>query len=414
MKNKELLKKLKDYSLLAAAGTAVTSVQGQIVYTDINPDAIVNSNGTYDIDLNNDLTKDIRINVNHSSSVSATTSFAFSFSTNSASASNLNSASVVLSTSSYAAAMSNGALISNANNWAISGSMGTFSRFFFSSTGSVSSSSSSNGAWGGQKNKYLGIMVKVGSDTLYGWARMDVALTYSSATIKDYGYQSFPGVPIKAGDTTHIDAPMATNVLGADVANNGNGLDLQISFNKPASEVGIKEYRIYIVDSAKAGTFNIDSAKAVASGDYIVHKPNGANYSSTQQATTTDVDGNLIVNNQPYNIFVLSVPDGANKNNPVMTKASPVVTLHTVTGIADLADNKFKAYAGNGKIIIESAVSFTGKQYAIFNNAGQQVLNGKLLSSREIVSTAGLVQGIYHVRILDGDVLQGVTKVFVR
>lgn len=404
--DKKLLKKLQNYSLLAGSVATAGAVDGQIVYTDINPDKVFTGLGTYNLDLNNDVTTDFTISVSTSVSTSTTGTYFSNYVYITPQGGNqVAGTGSYGNTWNYPYALSANAVIDQGKNWVNGATSKSALGSYFSSTGTY-------GNWLGASNKYLGLRVTIGTDTIYGWARLDVNTTASSFTIKDYAYQSFPGVPILAGDTTHIDAPLATNVLGADVANNGNGLDLQISFNKPVSEVGIKEYRIYIVDSAKAGTFNIDSAKAVASGDYVVHKPNGSNYSSVMQATTTDVDGNLIVNNQPYNIFVLSVPDGTNNNNPIMTKASPVVTLHTVTGIDDLRKNEIKVYATDQNIVLQTTAEYLGREYTVLDNMGRIVINNKIHANRELINTTGLARGIYHVRVSGDQPIT--TKVILR
>lgn len=57
------------------------------------------------------------------------------------------------------------------------------------------------GLWPGQENKFLGFRFRVGSDTLYGWVRMDVTADCDSITIKDYAWNSLPNQSILAGQT---------------------------------------------------------------------------------------------------------------------------------------------------------------------------------------------------------------------
>lgn len=46
------------------------------------------------------------------------------------------------------------------------------------------------GYWIGETNKYLALKLIVGSNTYYGWARLDFESTSTSFTIKDYAYES--------------------------------------------------------------------------------------------------------------------------------------------------------------------------------------------------------------------------------
>ncbi|MBL0104700.1 MAG: T9SS type A sorting domain-containing protein [Bacteroidetes bacterium] len=57
------------------------------------------------------------------------------------------------------------------------------------------------GNWVGATDKYLALKLIVGTDTYYGWARMDLLPSSTSFTIKDYAYESTPNVCIQAGQT---------------------------------------------------------------------------------------------------------------------------------------------------------------------------------------------------------------------
>jgi Secretion system C-terminal sorting domain len=57
------------------------------------------------------------------------------------------------------------------------------------------------GYWVGETNKYLALKLIVGTNTYYGWARLDLLATSTSFTIKDYAYQSTPNTCIQAGRT---------------------------------------------------------------------------------------------------------------------------------------------------------------------------------------------------------------------
>jgi hypothetical protein len=58
------------------------------------------------------------------------------------------------------------------------------------------------GYWVGETNKYLALKLIVGTNTYYGWARLDFLATSTSFTIKDYAYESTPNACIQSGQTT--------------------------------------------------------------------------------------------------------------------------------------------------------------------------------------------------------------------
>ncbi len=55
------------------------------------------------------------------------------------------------------------------------------------------------GYWVGETNKYLALKLIVGTNTYYGWARLDLMATSTSFTIKDYAYESTPNACILSG-----------------------------------------------------------------------------------------------------------------------------------------------------------------------------------------------------------------------
>ncbi len=57
------------------------------------------------------------------------------------------------------------------------------------------------GHWIGETNKYLALKINVGTNTYYGWARLDLFANSGSFTLKDYAYESTPNTCIDAGQT---------------------------------------------------------------------------------------------------------------------------------------------------------------------------------------------------------------------
>lgn len=60
----------------------------------------------------------------------------------------------------------------------------------------------SSGYWVGATNKYIALKLIVGSNTYYGWARLDILSSSGSFTIKDYAYESTPNACIQSGQTS--------------------------------------------------------------------------------------------------------------------------------------------------------------------------------------------------------------------
>lgn len=148
---------------------------GQISYTDI-PDATPNA--TFPLDLNNDSIDDFIIQMG------ATDKIVCFPQNNNAYAGEFNGA--------------------NYFPWALTSNASicdTLSSWYGSDNPGFLAISSSVGNWLGQTDKYLALKLNVGTNTYYGWVRLDVVTTATSFTIKDYAYESTPNACILTGQT---------------------------------------------------------------------------------------------------------------------------------------------------------------------------------------------------------------------
>jgi hypothetical protein len=171
-----LLKKVATLCSLMILFTFNSRVYSQIIYTDI-PDATPNA--TYSLDLNNDSVDDFLIQFASGDKVMC----------------------IPLNNNAYSGEFVGGVhlpwALSAFNNicdspltWYDSGNPGTMAW------------GTSTGHWAGATNKYLALKIMVGTNTYYGWARLDLLATSASFTIKDYACNSTPNACIQAGQTT--------------------------------------------------------------------------------------------------------------------------------------------------------------------------------------------------------------------
>jgi len=130
---------------------------------------------------------------------------------------------------------------------------------------------------------------------------------------------------------------VANSVQASDVADNKNGLDLQVTFDKATDETTISEYRIMVLKSANAAAFDLSSAEAVIADNYTTVAPTGNNISTVLTDASKDVDGDAIVNDIAYKVFVLSIADGTNANlNNLSTESNEVTLTTTSEGISEI------------------------------------------------------------------------------
>ncbi|GJM82950.1 hypothetical protein HMSSN139_54460 [Paenibacillus sp. HMSSN-139] len=135
---------------------------------------------------------------------------------------------------------------------------------------------------------------------------------------------------------------LSTNAVGAvsnlnvaDVSDYGDGRDLWVSFNRAADESNISHYRIMVVKSANAGSFNLSKANAVPSDRYTYISKGNYTLTGTLAAGAKDVDGAAIRSGVSYQVFVLSYGSGGYSGSNALSYASNVITLSgTAVGTA--------------------------------------------------------------------------------
>ncbi len=149
-----------------------------------------------------------------------------------------------------------------------------------------------------------------------------------------------------------------TGISATDVSNNGNGTDMEVAFTEVSDTSLLDEYRVMVVKSANASSFNLDSANNVSVGNYtsIAPQANSSLITQALDANAKDTDGDAIANSISYRVFVLSVGDAMVTDSNNLSNASSQITLKTAveatTGvsISDVSDN------GNGS---DLEVTFT-------------------------------------------------------
>ncbi|MBK6447005.1 MAG: T9SS type A sorting domain-containing protein [Bacteroidetes bacterium] len=258
--------------LIIAAMMFSVSANAQIIYTDVNPDSVISavsipSTTSYNIDLNNDGISDFKISCRRTFGICPLDPSSRLY-TNFISDSALNSNAVVAATSTLASAM-------NFNDSIYSG-------LSFSPSGYLRRNSAggpctgTSGVWPNSIDCYLGLKLIVGSNTYYGWARMQVSVGSGipSCTIKDYAYNSIPNQPILAGQTSTTGTIENSFASAINLFPNPADNHLTISFgnNNKKAEVTITDITGNIIHTTTANETNkIEvNTNEFAKGIYIV------------------------------------------------------------------------------------------------------------------------------------------------
>jgi hypothetical protein len=157
-----------------------------IVYTDVNPDLVVSTNGTtYNLDLDNDGIVDYKISfTTPQASCGQWCQFCSGYRTNSFINITPEGSNKAESSALFPNTLIDGTSISWNNV-----SLGLASKSWYCK-GYYGWVYNTSGSWFGQLNKYLPLQIIVKAKVYYGWVRLDVTTGGNSFTIKDYAYNS--------------------------------------------------------------------------------------------------------------------------------------------------------------------------------------------------------------------------------
>lgn len=204
-KKKDVLLK---YSAAAGAFLAAGAVNGQIQYTDVNPDVVLdNTTPQYDMDLDGDMVNDFGFAVTTFSFTTSGIQVSGSYAGVALGTGNsvAGSQSVTSSGSQFnVTPVTAGNPIDANNTWSNGGTYGGLLLAGNASFPSFPGYSQSFGSFTGN-DIHLGVKFMVGGSTHYGWIRMDVLPDGSQVTIKDYAYNTIADLTINAGQTVGIE-----------------------------------------------------------------------------------------------------------------------------------------------------------------------------------------------------------------
>lgn len=207
---------LKKYTAVAGAVIASSSVNAQIVYTDIT-DVTLDKNATpYQLDFDGDLTADLVLQVGYinNSGTATTSGITFTYTLDASYAAvGVNAGGGVLGVNSTTSSGGTSFNVSALNNGDAIGAAG-----LFGGTGSSGALLAAEGAFNvpafsftspvaignflGVTDKFLGAKFTIGATTHYGWVRLDVSdgsVGLLTMTIKDYAYNGTADADILAG-----------------------------------------------------------------------------------------------------------------------------------------------------------------------------------------------------------------------
>ncbi len=332
----------------------VPAVNGAVVYTDVDPDQTFSNNfDSYELDLNNDGNPDFTIRLNKSSS--SQTGFKFWNNNIAIQALSANQVFRVASTvttsqggtfvSYFANAMNQSSTVNSNLDWgSFNQNMGLSYYWAFGSQ----INSGSRGPWLNVTDKYLGLKLRVGNMSYYGWARLDMPSGANRFTIKDYAYEDLADEPIVTGVVPNM-ASQVQSVIASDADDNSNASDIEVVFTKGDDESTIDEYRAIVVKAAEADKLSTGIASGLSAARYSAIPKTGSNITTMLDATLLDADGNAITNGIEYKVFVLSVADGVKATANALSGASNEFKLTAPASTVSSLIARDIAEHGNGR-----------------------------------------------------------------
>jgi hypothetical protein len=326
-------KHLKVYSALTTglALFANQDAEAQVISRDIDPDAVFSGQSfSYDLDFDNDGNVDFWL-------VKYTYTYTY------------NTTQINSDLSIYPNLYDNSVLVNNHSNDATRFDFGTelydqpFRSYGLLFNADVTNTPYLNrGDWeSGTTDKYFGVKFLIGDNFHYGWVKMSISSDFQTVTVSELAYESSPGVSIFAGFTENV--PDATNIVAEDVSDNNNVTDLGISFDKASDETNIAGYKVFVVPTDKAASFNYASIATLSADQYVDVAKTGSNIQFTCLANLLDSQGDAIAAGTSYSVFVMTVAVG-NFNNSLVKSNSEIILTKPSDGVSnviasDIANN---------------------------------------------------------------------------
>lgn len=161
------------------------------------------------------------------------------------------------------------------------------------------------------------------------------------------------------GATSAVNTVATTNSASTSTAS-----DITFSF-VPANDTGISEYRVYVVRADQAGSFNVNTANNVAGANYTRIAKTATKVTQALTTSTKDYNGNAIVKDVAYRVYVLSVADGSVRSVNTLSGASNDFTIKTPT-VAPVTNLNATATNGGIKVTFSKPSGETGiASYAV-------------------------------------------------
>jgi len=246
----------------------------------------------------------------------------------------------------------------------------------------------------------------------YDIASWDIAISSSADAI--LAPAADPGVGVE-GSVLEVDnivigptlepVPNATNIVATDISDNGDGTDLQVTFNAAADETNISSYWVAAFATGVNPGFSTDPV-ALVSGQGIEVAADGTNHSVTFTAASnyialnaaqTAFEANPIVENVDMTVYVYAVGENGFLDN---FAASNAITL-TSAGSASINENELviSAYPNPADEVLNISMSETAVAVKVISMDGKVVASEEVNGTTAAINVTGLNSGVYFYEV---------------
>ncbi len=187
-----------------------------------------------------------------------------------------------------------------------------------------------------------------------------------------------------------------TNVATTNSASTNTASDITFSF-VPANDTGISEYRVYVVRADQAGSFNLTTANNTAAANYTRIAKTATKVTQALTTSTKDYNGNAIVKEVAYRVYVLSVADGSVRSVNTLSGASNDFTIKSST-VAPVTNINASATNGGIKVTFSKPAGENGiANYAVMLVPSASSSNFSLADANRVSERnyKTVTQGVY-------------------
>lgn len=387
------MKRLNKYLLNTTTVAISASLQAGVVYTDVDPDAVFDSDGdNYNIDFNGDGNFEFQFELAIQNGGYGYGGPDFNFA-----GINLGGGNYIAgyqtfpqygptNTNNFASVYYDGVTVGTNLNWLSGdGLMG----FYFDGYGG----GNLEGPWTDVSEQFISLKSIIDNEVYYGWARVSANADYSMTMLHDYAYNDTPDEPIVTG-VTFDENLIAKDVTIADISNKHNGLDLEVSFVKAIEENKLNEYRLIAVKNSIINNFSVGDANSCAY--YRSVTPSGLDRTVRFKEFSKDSDGDIIQEGVEYAVVVMSIPDFTKTTAISLSQPSNDTTLQSRVGIEESLFNNVNIVINLANIVIKSASNLDN--VSVLNVEGKQI-ESKQNNNKFEFNLNGRSSGIYFIAI---------------